>query len=154
MNFRQIGLALMISALAATAASAESHWKDWRHDNHRNHDHHRGDRRHDDRHDRDHHRHDSKDRHRSAKVVHCPPGLVWKGPSCVPPGQARKYRAQRIGDRFDARDYYRIQNPGRYDLGTNNSAWSYYSNDNQVYQVDSKTQKIMSVISLMQMMNR
>lgn len=89
----------------------------------------------------------------------CPPGLAKKDPRCQPPGQAHKQASRhdhdqprrygpRVGERLRAQDYAYIRDPGRYDLPTRDN-WRYYQDGNQVYRVDSETQQILAVVTLL-----
>ncbi|MTH76810.1 hypothetical protein [Paracoccus aestuariivivens] len=142
---RIIGSAFLIFTIAATAVQADP-----RHGRHGDHDH-----KHDYRHDdwRDHR--DSRDYReryaREQRKFRCPQGLVAVKGECLRPGHARRDRQLRVGERFQANNYRRVTNPGLYNL-QQYSGSQYYSDNNSIYQVDSKTQKIMAVMSLMQMM--
>ncbi|NHF74310.1 hypothetical protein [Paracoccus xiamenensis] len=109
------------------------------------------------------HRRGEVDRHRNVVVVgHCPPGLAKKDPACVPPGQARKHRADR--DRDDYRDYRRvgevirvreytvIRDVDRYGWDERDG-WDYYRDGDRAYRVDRDTRKILAVMELIDAFN-
>lgn len=57
------------------------------------------------------------------KAGRCPPGLAKKNNSCMPPGQARKYR---IGQRLPSNvTYYQVPQQVIYQLGTPPSGYRY-----------------------------
>jgi hypothetical protein len=159
MNLRRIlGSALLIATIAGTA-SADGHGR-----GHDKHDHkHRYDRRYDD--DRYDRRRDDRREYRSEEEYRewkrrqarrewergCPPGLVAHKGECLRPGHVKRDRALRAGDRFDPRQYRRVSNPGLYNL-QQQSGYQYYQDNNSIYQVDNKTQKIMNVLSMVQLM--
>lgn len=140
MSLRRIlGSALLILSVAATAAQADSRHRD--HDDDDDHRH-RYERRHDD---------DRRWRHSNRRrEFRCPPGLVEVNRECLRPGHARKDRYYRVGDRFYADGYRRVPDPRRYNLQQGN--WQYYQDGNSIYQVDSKTQKIMNVMNMLQLL--
>ncbi|CAM3405499.1 hypothetical protein PANO111632_17870 [Paracoccus nototheniae] len=99
-------------------------------------------------------RHEQRDDRRHARTDDryrdCPPGLARKNPPCVPPGQARGHGdgyGHRIGDRLRAGDYILVRDTQRHNLPTRPD-WRYYRDDNQIYRVDSNTQRILAVINL------
>lgn len=114
--------------------------------------------------DHDHHRGKKHDRHHAQQ--HCPPGLAKKGNGCRPPGHAKKqdrrddayregYRAgqrdaqygRRVGDRLRVNNYSLIRDPSRYDLPDRRD-WRYYQDGGNIYRVDTQTQQILAVMSL------
>ena len=78
----------------------------------------------------------------------CPRGLVWRGPKCIPPGQAKKLLG--VGTRVPTgwsytpwgRVPYTLRD--RYDLDPD---YRYIYRDNVIYVVDPRTQLISSIIS-------
>ena len=107
------------------------------------------DRRH--HHQKHHERKDQRDGKRHQAQRGCPNGLVWYQGECL-----RKERLQRqtrhrpgIGDPFNPGQYQRITDPGRYAL-QQGQGYNYYRDDNQIYQVDRKTQKVLAVLQLIQ----
>jgi hypothetical protein len=68
----------------------------------------------------------------------CPPGLARKNNGCLPPGQA-----QRQGDRY-SNEYGRV--PASYGERYRDSDRYYYRyNDGRIYQIDRRTNRIVSV---------
>ncbi|SHL79386.1 hypothetical protein SAMN05444389_101384 [Paracoccus solventivorans] len=104
-------------------------------------------RRHDDRDDRQHdHRHDKRDddwRRAPATVMHCPPGLAKKSPSCIPPGQAKRLR---VGSVLDWNRAHLVRRPGLYGLAGAPDGQRYAIVDGQLVRVDSGTAKVLAVI--------
>lgn len=86
------------------------------------------------------------DDRRRSYYADCPPGLAKKQPSCVPPGQAKKY-GNRVGDVLRVGDYIVVRDPSRYDL-ERRRGWDYYRDDNRIYRVDSGTRKVLAVMNL------
>lgn len=178
MSLRRIlGSALLVATFAASAGHADPHKPHWKHDDHRDRDRHehRRDRDDDDRRDfrreaeyREWKRQQARreairaDREEAAyrewqrqqkarRQVQrgCPQGTVAVKGECLRPGHAR--RDYRVGEYFQNSGYNRVTNPGMYNL-QQLAGSQYYSDNNSIYQVDSKTQKIMAVMNLMQMM--
>lgn len=115
----------------------------------------------------------NRDHFRVSQARHCPPGLAKKNTPCVPPGQARKYDDRRnydrhrdydrrrdydrhrdyvrygvrIGDILRIDDYPVIRDPRRLNLETRDN-WRYFHDNHRAYRVDRDTQKILSVINL------
>lgn len=82
-----------------------------------------------------------------AKNKHCPPGLAKKSPACVPPGQARKRRDPRRGDRIDDYDDYAwLHDYDRYDLPRLPRGQRYYVVGNRVYRVNQDTYEILDFV--------
>lgn len=82
-----------------------------------------------------------------AKDKHCPPGLAKKSPACVPPGQAKKRRDPRRGDRIDDYDDYAwLQDYDRYDLPRLPRGQRYYVLNGRVYVVDQSTYEILDLV--------
>ncbi|MDU8912702.1 excinuclease ABC subunit A [Aestuariicoccus sp. MJ-SS9] len=69
----------------------------------------------------------------------CPPGLAKKSPSCVPPGQAKRYG---VGERIGG-EYRVIRDPGRWDLDPDST---YYRVGDFVYRVDRETREVLDLI--------
>jgi len=68
----------------------------------------------------------------------CPPGLARKNNGCLPPGQA-----QRQGDRY-SNEYGRV--PTSYgDRYRDNDRYLYRYNDGRIYQIDRRTNRIVSM---------
>ncbi|WP_018001128.1 hypothetical protein [Paracoccus sp. N5] len=102
-------------------------------------------------HKHDDHRNDRRDGKRHEARRGCPGGLVWYRGECL-----RKERVQRlvryrpgIGDVFNPGQYQRIADPRLYALQQGQN-WNYYRDDNQIYRVDSKTQRVLAVMQLLQ----
>ena len=98
------------------------------------------------------HNDDRGDRHHNARNYgHCPPGLAKKNPPCIPPGQVRNHvrYGNSIGDVLRIGDYLVINDPRRYNL-QQRDGWRYYRDDNNIYRVDSGTQKVLAVLNLIQ----
>lgn len=177
--FPGLGFALLISTLAATPLAADPHGGGGRggggrghergqhgsiieikpsgradRDHDRDHRHHR-----DDRDDHDRNRmpafmrrdHDGLDREDLEYRRDCPPGLAKKSPACVPPGQAHRYL--RRGEYLRHGDYVLIPDPRRYRLEPR-SDWRYYRDGDHIYRVDSRTQRVLTVMQLMNAMSR
>lgn len=92
----------------------------------------------------------------------CPPGLAKKDPACVPPGQAKKHKhhkehgrheghRHRVGEQLDLSDYVLIRDPGRYGYEVADG-WRYYRDPYGIYQVDSKTRKILAIYELVKIL--
>lgn len=127
--------ALIVSTGTALPAFADNDHDGWR-------KHHK--------HDRHDHRGDGRKHREAERRSYCPPGLVQLRDICVPRGQVRKYRHQLgIGDRMRGGNYYRINDPRQYQL-QQRQGWNYYRDDDSIYRVDSKTQTILAVMSLVQ----
>lgn len=91
----------------------------------------------------------------------CPPGLAKKSPRCVPPGQARHHDrdhdrdrdrdrvryGRNVGEVLRVGDYTIIRDLDRYGLQDRDD-WRYYRDDDRIYRVDSNTQKVLSVLNL------
>lgn len=87
--------------------------------------------RYDDRYDRDGRWSDNNGRD-------CPPGLARKNNGCLPPGQAK-----RQGDRY-SNEYGRV--PASYgERYRDTSRYFYRHNDGRIYQIDRRTNRIVSV---------
>jgi Ni/Co efflux regulator RcnB len=80
-------------------------------------------------------------------VLNCPPGLARRSPACIPPGQVRRHYGTRVGDTLRMGGYLPIQDHDRYGLQPRRD-WDYYRDDNNIYRVDSGTQKILAVLNL------
>ncbi len=73
----------------------------------------------------------------------CPPGLARKSPSCVPPGQAKKYNAPyRIGDRI-LDGYVIVERPGRYGLDPRQT---YFRVGDNIFRVNRETREVLDFI--------
>ena len=78
----------------------------------------------------------------------CPSGLIWRGPSCVPPGQAKKLLG--VGTRVPRGWSYTpwgtvpLSLRNQYDL---DPAYRYIYRDNVIYVVDPQTRLISSILS-------
>ena len=78
----------------------------------------------------------------------CPRGLIWRGPSCVPPGQAKKLllAGTRVPRGWSYTPWgtvpYRLRS--QYDL---DPAYRYIYRDNVIYVVDPRTRLISSILS-------
>lgn len=174
MNLRQILLSgFLISSIAASAAMADSGPRHYDQRSHRYEQRHDDDRRHDRRGER--RRDDDRRGPHDRWARQCPPGLARKGNGCVPPGhyrdrdrdreyrhhrdtdrdrrEYRERRSHRVGDRFYRDEYRPVRDPRRYNLQQREN-WQYYQDDNNIYQVDSKTQRILSVINVLQALQR
>ena len=78
----------------------------------------------------------------------CPRGLVWRGASCIPPGQAKKLLGvgTRVPTGWSYTPWGRVPTTlrDRYDLDQD---YRYIYRDNVIYVVDPRTQLISSIIS-------
>ena len=82
-----------------------------------------------------------------AKNKHCPPGLAKKSPACVPPGQAKKRRDPRRGDRIDDYDDYSwLRDYDRYNLPRLPRGQRYYVLGNRIYTVNQDTYEILDFV--------
>lgn len=78
----------------------------------------------------------------------CPPGLVWRGASCIPPGHAKRLLG--VGTRVPTGWAYTpwgrvpVDLRERYDLDPD---YRYIYRDNVIYVVDPQTRLISSIIS-------
>ncbi len=85
--------------------------------------------------------------HRSWATA-CPPGLVWRGPRCIPPGHAKKLLAAgtRVPTGWSYTPWGRVPHSLRshYNLDPD---YRYIYRDNVVYVVDPQTRLISSILS-------
>lgn len=132
---RPLRLALLLALAGSLATPALAEHDRERHRHHHKHDH-----------DRDRH-----DWQRRQAQRGCPAGLVWYQGECLRKDRVRRLVRHRpgIGERFNPGQYQRIADPRLYALQQGQN-WNYYRDDNQIYRVDSKTQKVLAVLQLIQ----
>lgn len=78
----------------------------------------------------------------------CPRGLVWRGPTCIPPGHANRLLA--VGTRVPGGWAYTPWGRVPVDLRTQyglDPGYRYIYRDNVIYAVDPRTRLITSIIS-------
>ena len=78
----------------------------------------------------------------------CPRGLVWRGPTCIPPGHANRLLAvgRRIPSGWSYTPWGRVPVDLRTQYGLDPN-YRYIYRDNVIYAVDPRTRVISSIIS-------
>jgi hypothetical protein len=153
--FFSIALASTILGTPVFADSDRDHRRGpphHQHDDRR--DHSRHDRRDDDRRHWDrsrHHRGD--DAHRREEARNLERQLERERARRIAAERELRHERQRVGEHLRRERYQRISDLDRYNLQRNDN-WSYYQQDDQIYQVNNKTQQIMSIMNLVGMLAR
>ncbi|MDN5569213.1 MAG: hypothetical protein L0G27_10815 [Paracoccus sp. (in: a-proteobacteria)] len=106
-------------------------------------DHHRG------RHDKDHHQqvrkhsHKKDDHGRHLALGHD----THRDRDYDRHAETRRHARFKAGDRFSRNGFANLRNPSAHGL-ERRSDWEYYRDGNQAYRVDSKTQRVLMVLDL------